>query len=868
MNYRKIGILSPRDPVCYHPAMMLFRILSWPYLRRQRLRWALTLAGIALGVAVFVAMHTANRSIFQAFDQTVDQIAGAAQLQVTAGEFGFDESTLERVQAIPEVGVAVPVIESTVEVPARQGSILILGIDMTGDRSLRDYDLDDGDESIIDDPLIFLAQPDSLMVTREFAERNGLTVHSKLRLLTIEGEKQFTVRGIMSSGGLSQAFGGNLAVMDIYSAQQVLGRDRRFDRIDLRAKDGVSVEDCQAKVRQALGPGFEIEPPSARGRHFEALLQTHSRWMSIASLFALIVGMFIIYNSFAIALTQRRPEIGILRALGATRSQVQRLFLLESLIAGLVGSAIGEVLGLIGASAIVQYRSSAVEQVGGVAQRVSELSVNPALLGIGLVIGIGSSIFAAWIPASSAAHVDPVQALQKGKYQVLSAGENRRRRRLAFLLFIFFSVCLFFSDSRVLFYAGYISMILTALLLTPTLTLLLSKALRPVLKWALPAEGTLAADSLVQAPRRTSATVGALMLSLALVVAFGGYLDAFHVSLDEWMDNELNSDFFVSPSANLTARRMTFPGELGAVIQRVEGVEQAQLVRNARVMFRQIPVMVIAIETAKAASTSRQSPLAGTLEEMYRLTADGKGTIASDSFATIHKLRMGDIVDLPTPSGPLRLPIVGIVRDYSDMQGSVFIDRRAYKQWWNDDTSNTARVYVKKGEDLRETRQRILNALAGHRLLVLTNREVRAWIIDLLDQWFAMGYNQILLAVLVAVLGIVNVLTVSITDRRRELAVMQAVGGLRNQIRRTVWIEAMSIAVIGLILGIGLGAVNLYYSLGVVERDLARIDLDYVFPVSFVLWTIPTILAAALVAAIGPGESAVRSTLVDGLEYE
>src|SRR5437867_2529356 len=167
--------------------MMLFRLLSWPYLRRHLLRWILTLAGIVLGVAVFVAMHTANRSIFASFDKTIDQIAGATQLQVSAGEFGFDESVLERVQAVPEVGVAVPVIEAIVETGSPgQGSILLLGVDLTGDRSLRDYELQDADEAIIDDPLVFLAQPDSLMVTREFAARNSLSVNSRLSLATID----------------------------------------------------------------------------------------------------------------------------------------------------------------------------------------------------------------------------------------------------------------------------------------------------------------------------------------------------------------------------------------------------------------------------------------------------------------------------------------------------------------------------------------------------------------------------------------------------------------------------------------------------------------------------------------------------------
>jgi putative ABC transport system permease protein len=203
------------------------------------------------------------------------------------------------------------------------------------------------------------------------------------------------------------------------------------------------------------------------------------------------------------------------------------------------------------------------------------------------------------------------------------------------------------------------------------------------------------------------------------------------------------------------------------------------------------------------------------------------------------------------------------------MRGALFIDRAVYTHWWKDDTVNTARVYVTKGQDVVEVRKRVLAALAGHgRLLVLTNREVRSWITDLLDQWFVLTYNQIIIAILVAVLGIVNTLTVSIADRRRELGVMRAVGGLRRQIRHTLWLEALSIAIIGLILGILMGAVNLYYSLGMVRRDLGGFDLDYVFPVAFVLLTIPTILAASFVAAIGPGESAVRAPLVGALEYE
>src|SRR3954468_8314353 len=187
--------------------MRLLTLISWPYLRKHAVRSLLTVLGIMLGVAVFVAMHTANQAVFFAFERTVDKIAGAAQLQVSTGEAGFPEELLERVQAVPEVAVAVPVIEAAAATrSANQGNVLILGVDMTGDRSLRDYDLESGDEAVVDDPLVFLAQPDSLIVWKEFVATNHLKTGGRLTLGTIEGDKAFTVRGVMKSSGLTTAF--------------------------------------------------------------------------------------------------------------------------------------------------------------------------------------------------------------------------------------------------------------------------------------------------------------------------------------------------------------------------------------------------------------------------------------------------------------------------------------------------------------------------------------------------------------------------------------------------------------------------------------------------------------------------------------
>ncbi len=850
--------------------MMLLRLISWPYVRRHRLRTALTTVGIVLGVAVFVGMHTANESVLLAFYKTIDRIAGKAELQITAGEGGFPEDVLERVQAMPEVRAAVPVIEAAVDTNLKgEGNLLVLAVDMTGDRSLRDYDLESGDEAVIDDPLVFLAQPDSLIVTREFAARNGLAIGAKVPMRTMEGEKRFTVRGIMKSGGLTQAFGGNLAVMDIYAAQMVFGRGRTFDRVDLALNEGVSLEQAKSVIGQRLGPGFQVEPPASRGQQINSVLRVYSFTANLNSAFALFIGMFIIYNSFSIAVAQRRREIGILRALGASRAQIRTLFLVESGLAGLVGSLAGLAFGVLLSKGLALYVSGLIAGVYGIAERTTEIATEPWLMLSGLLMGVVTSLVAGFIPARNAARVDPIQALQKGRYQTLSAGENRIRRAVAIVLGVASAALLVFATgSTVLFYAGYIMAVLALLLLSPTGALWLTKALRPALRWLRPVEGALAADSLIQAPRRTSATVTALMLSLSLVIGMGGIARAVYDSIMEWTTTALSPDLFVTASQSLTERNFRFPPALGDKLRTIPGVADVQQVRTHRIDYEGAPVMIVAVEAKSMGDRARRPPVEGP-PEMYEMASQGKGVILSDNFARLRGLHAGDSMDLATPTGVRSVRVLGLVVDWSDQSGAILIDRASYVRWWGDDTVNVFRIYVTKGVPPMQVRQQIIDRFAGtQRLFVLTNREVRTWISGLTDQWMSLAYAQIAIAVLVAILGIVNTLTVSIIDRRRELGVLQAVGGLRNQVRRTIWMEALAIGVVGLVLGLAVGAVTLNYVLEMSQRDILGLALPYTFPWGTAGLLVPLILASAFVASLWPAESAVRGSLVEALEYE
>ena len=851
--------------------MILLRLISWRYARKHRLRSLLTVMGIVLGVAIFVGMHAAGASVLSALNNTIDRIAGKTQLQVTTGEAGFPEDVLERVQSVGGVAAAAPVIEAVVQSGIQgEGNLLILGVDMTGDRSLREYDLEGGDQEIIDDPLVFLAQPDSLIVTRDFAQRNRLGPGSKITMQTMEGERKFTIRGIMRPGGLSAAFSGNLAVMDIYSAQRVLGRGRRFDRIDIRLNDNCSLDQGQAALRQALGSGFLVDVPAARSHQFDSLLRVYSFMANMTSLFALFIGLFVIYSTFASAVTQRRAEIGILRALGATRRQVFQLFLMEGAIVGLVGSAVGIVFGGVTANTLAGYVGDVMLAHYGIAEGEQSVSLNLTLIITAILMGTAASTVAAVLPARSAALVDPVRALQRGRYQMLSAGESRARRRGAVVFIALSLACLALGRSRAVFYLGYSCFVLGAVLLTPILCLWLSRLLRPILTILRPVEGALASDSLVQAPRRTSATIAAVMLSTGLVISLGGFSRGVFASVVGWVDSFLNSDLLVLASENGTNRSFHFPNTMTLELASLDGVADVQRSRSNKVLVKGADVLLVAIDMDKAVVRGSGHLVAGNLKQMYRLAGAGKGVIISENCSLLQNIGMGDTVEIPTPSGLLRLPVVGIVTDYQNQSGSMFIDYSAvYLPYWLDPTVDFYKVYVTPGASAEGLKRRIQTTFSKQRrLFVGLNREVKARIMNNTRQWLGLSYLQITVAIVVAVLGIANTLLVSVTDRRQELATLRAIGALRRTVRLSVWLEAASIALIGLVLGVLFGTIDLSYELEVVRRDFAGLTLDYLFPVHLVLVLGATMVCAALLSALAASEAAARNSLVEALAYE
>jgi len=279
--------------------------------------------------------------------------------------------------------------------------------------------------------------------------------------------------------------------------------------------------------------------------------------------------------------------------------------------------------------------------------------------------------------------------------------------------------------------------------------------------------------------------------------------------------------------------------------------------------------MLVATDTEKISCRVQMRVVEGDAATMYRRVSEGAGVVLSENFAQLRRLHAGDTIEIMSPTGAVRAPVLGVVLDYSDQQGTIMMDRRFYARHWNDTSINVFRVYLEPGAARAQVRDELLHRFGGRtRFFVLTNDDLKAFILRVTDQWFGLSYVQILVAILVAILGIVNTLTVSIADRRRELGVLQAVGGLRAQIRHTIWLEAASIGVLGLAIGFALGGAQLYYILEITRRDVAGLSLDYRYPIEIASMLVPIIVGAAFVAALGPAEAAVRGSLVEALEYE
>ena len=846
--------------------------ITWRQWRLHKLRTVLTLLGIALGVAVFFAVRTANLTLLSSLTTTIEKLAGKATLQIVGGEGGVPESVWETVKDTPGVRVAQPIIEVIASTDFEDGAnLMIIGIDLLGDHELRDYQFDGG-EAEVADPLVALTQPDSILISRVFADRHHLKDGDKLPLFTSQGKRDFTVRGIFKPTGIGEVFGGQIAVIDVFNAQLIFNRGRNLDRIDLINEPDVTPEELKQRLRERLPAGIEIERPATRGKGIENAVSVMRIGMMLASFIALLVGVFIIFNTFLISVNQRWKEIGILRALGVERANVRRMFLGEAIVMGMIGSAIGIALGFFLAAGAERLVSDVAARNFGYVSTAQPLVFRWDYALTSFAIGLAASVIGALIPSRAAARLNPILALHNIETRQREDVLGRTRMIIGIALVLAGLLLIRFATLRAGLFLqfGYALLnLLGLILLLPKLSAWTARLLRPLMDRFFGAEGVIAVETMIQTPRRTSATVGALMIGLMFVFSTGAYVGSYQQTVMRWMDRIINSDIIISTSEMARSRTYHFSEDLSRTIAAVPGVKRVENVRIIFLPYADDSAALISLEMEGWFARVKDVVEGADEDEARRSTIGGEGVLVARNFAARYGLGVGDRIKLRTPTEPFDRPIVGIIEDYTTEKGAIFLDRELYKKYWGDAGVDVIEVNLNPGADVTAVKQQIELVIKGkHRAFIYTNAEYKRWVMSLIDGFFVLNYMQTAVAVVIAALGIVNALLVSVWERKRELGVLRAIGGLRSQIRKMILLEAAAIAVVGVAIGALAGMLNTYFLVRTASVIVGGFTIPYRFPFWMVVAVLPIALSISLAAAWWPARKAVSLRVIEAIGYE
>ncbi|HEX4948030.1 MAG TPA: ABC transporter permease, partial [Blastocatellia bacterium] len=347
--------------------MRLFQQFILRHLFNERLRSVATILGIALGIAVVIAIQLTNSSSVRGFEAAVETISGKTSIEITGAGLGLDELKLRDLSWLREYGFVSPIIEgdARADLANKRETLRILGVDILRDRSIRDYKLQTEAQQNLTptDFLTLLLDPRSIVLTEKFANKYGLAVNSQLSLTFGDKAEIFIVRGLLKNEGAARAVDGNFALMDIAAAQLAFNRLGRIDRVDVRLRPGVNIDEAETKIKQKLPEGLHAQRPARRGRQVEKMLAAFHFNLTALSYIALIVGLFLIYNTVSISVITRREEIGTLRALGVTSKNVLALFLAEAGALAAIGCTLGLVLGRLLSFGAVKLTATTVNSL-------------------------------------------------------------------------------------------------------------------------------------------------------------------------------------------------------------------------------------------------------------------------------------------------------------------------------------------------------------------------------------------------------------------------------------------------------------------------------------------------------------------------
>ena len=873
----------------------LFRTLSVSYIAQHRVRTLLVVLSIALGVAVLVATQGLSRGLKSGVQDAVNPLASVADLLVVKGGVGVPAALAAEIRAasLPGIADARPFLYarvSTVELDNRP--TWLFGIETPANLTDASSLLKDNTfkvktdlrtPSLLEFPRwalalstgeVALVSPDLVDLLKD----RGLDA-STLSLRNAGRTPRFLVAGTVDFRDSELPITGSVVVMPLATASRLCfpGQEVRVQQINIRLEPGYDPALAQKALQDWLGSRAEVQSIQTNREMVTNVSSGLELGMFIGSAGALVVGLFLVYNALSVSVAERRHDIGILRAVGATRWQIARLFLLESFFMGLIGSGVG--VPLVGFLAWL-----AIKPLAGVISEmlvpIEEASIQLPwwLMLAALVAGTTVAVLAALVPALQAAQEEPAHAVRRVPLHTTVLTTLLHLGVVLLLLGAGTAAATFRASLPPLFgvFAGIILLLVGALALTPLLAGLLGRLAQPLFRYVFGLEGRLAADNLVRTPVRTGIVIAALAATTGLLIQTAGFLKSTREAISAWIEEKIAADLFVSCGSSVTSggAALTMDPSLRDKIAEIPEIDIVLPVRLQRLDYT-TPVdgsvkiiWLVALDLGALDRGATTPALAQGFARLPRLREPGTVAI-SENFARLYGVKIGDRLTLPGKDGNLEVEVVGTVVDYTWNRGTVVMNLPWYREKFRDSQVDIFDIFLKPGSDLGAVKATLKERFEKSEAVFVVDRpEVYREVNTGLNKIYSLAYAQQIVIGLVSLLGVISALFISVLQQKRQLGLLRAVGATRTQVLRMVLAEALLMGTVGAIIGFGIGLCLQWYVIYVMVID----ESGFLFPMQ-----IPWIegglvclgcVAAATLAGLWPASWATGLRIPDAIAYE
>lgn len=850
--------------------MNLQLTLAARYLAGRKLRTALTTLAIVFGVVLIFGMNTVLPTMVAALQANIQGMEGEVDFTITnlSGE-PFPAEAVDRLEDIEGVRAMSASLSRTINLPTDYidrdpsrpdaiSAINLIGVIPEQARSVRAYPVLSGR---------FLEDSDSAgaVITQTLADALGVRVSETFALPAASGLTDLTVVGILPA---DLGEGNEQVLVNLPQAQAMIGAPGRVNLIELNVEafaDQARRVEVQARIEAALGENYQVGGLISDDELF-AVMELGQIALNLFGVLALFMGGFIIFNTFRTVVTERRRDIGMLRALGATRRMVIGIVLAEGLLQGLVGSLAGLALGYLLAIGVIRVAQGPISMF--INLQLGAPVFSPVLVVVSVALGVGVTVLAGLVPAWNASRVSPLEALRHSQAE----GEFERQTGMGFALgvvVLLATAAAILSGQAALILPGGILFLVGLVLVAPALVGPFAGLFGRFTAWATIRQGIggLARANLTRQPTRVAVTASASMLGLAVVVAAGGLVSSMSGTLFDWMGYSFGSDYlFVPPSIALWGDNVGAEPAFADSLRQVEGVGAVSTYRFATSKLDGQAVSVLGIEPRSFAQVSGLFFTQGD-ETAYQALDSGRSMIANSSFLLATGTQVGETVELLTPDGRIPYTIVAVGSDMLNAKvTTVYISQANLEHDFGATEDVFLQLDLEPGADGAATEASI-RALAYDypQFRVIPGMEY----IDSIEAQASAAFSAvyILFAVLAfpSLIAMLNTLTIGVLERTREIGMLRAVGATRRQVRNMVVTEALLLAAIGTAFGI-LGGLYLGYVF-VVGIEVI-FPLGYFFPAGGILAAIAFGLLFGALAAVIPARQAARMDVVAALRYE